>query len=109
MKKSMQRLTRRVVSDVCYWTCNRLEQHTDRRTIGTRHAAGDAIAVSWMLDWTRALDEDDSKLPSGIASALGAFSAEEWHEIMSNASSAESLMIGIDQPEWAHLRRNLTT
>jgi hypothetical protein len=105
VKNVLQQLARHVLSDVCYWTCNYLEQHTDRRTIGTRQAAGDAVAVSWMLNWRRALDEDHSKLPSGIASALGVFSAEEWHDVMNNASLAESLMIGIDLHEWAHLRR----
>lgn len=105
MKKLVQRLTRRAVSEVCYWICEYLEEHTERRTTGTRIAAGDAIAVSWMLDWKRALDEDESKLPSGIVGALGAFSPEEWREVMSNASSSESLMGGIDRPEWAHLHR----
>jgi hypothetical protein len=107
MEKLVQRLARRAVSEVCYWLCEHLEEHTERRTTGTILAAGDAVAVSWMLDWRRALDEDDSKLPSGIASALGAFSAEEWHEVMGNASFAESLMIGIDRPEWAHLRSQI--
>jgi hypothetical protein len=84
-----------------------LEQHTDRRTIGTIHAAGDAVAVSWMLDWRRALDEDGDKLPSGIAIALAAFSPEDWHEVMSNASLAESFMDAVDRPEWAHLRSRI--
>jgi hypothetical protein len=105
VKNLVQRLTRRAVSEVCYWICEHLEEHTERRTIGTQIAAGDAIAVSWMLDWRRALQEDNDSLPTGIASALGAFSPEEWREVMSNASLAESLMTGIDRPEWAHIRR----
>lgn len=105
MKNLVQRLTRRAVSEICYWLCEHLEEHTERRTTGTILAAGDAIAVSWMLDWRKALDEADSTLPSGIASALGAFSIEDWHEVMSSARCAESAMTGIDRPEWAHLRR----
>jgi hypothetical protein len=107
VKNLVQRLTRRAVSEVCYWLCEHLEEHTERRTTGTQIAAGDAIAVSWMLDWRRALDEDASKLPSGIAHALGAFSPEEWRDVMSNASDAEALMDGIDRPEWAHLRSHI--
>lgn len=105
MKRFVQRLTRRTVSEVCYWICEHLEEHTERRTTGTILAAGDAIAVSWMLDWRCALDEDDGSLPVGIATPLGAFSAEDWHEVMSSARCAESAMTGIDRPEWAHIRR----
>jgi hypothetical protein len=105
VKKLVRRLTRRPISEVCHWLCEHLEEHTERCTTGTMLAAGDAVAVSWMLDWKAALAEDDDALPSGIASALGAFSAEEWREVMSNASFTESLMIGIDEPEWAHIRR----
>jgi hypothetical protein len=105
LKKLAQWLTRHAVNEVCYKICNYLEQHTSRRTTGTIIAAGDAIAVSWMLDWRRALDEDDDKLPTGIASALGVFSTKDWHEVMSHASLAESLMTEMDRPEWEHLRR----
>ncbi len=105
MKNLVQRLTRRAIGEVCYWICEHLEEHTERRTTGTKLAAGDAVAVSWMLDWRRALEEDNDSLPTGIASALGAFSTEDWPEVMSLASSTESLMTGIDRPEWAHIRR----
>jgi hypothetical protein len=104
VKNLIQQLTRRAISEVCYRICNQLEQHTDRRTTGTIIVAGEAVAVSWMLDWKRALQEDNDSLPTSIANALGAFSAEEWHEVMSHASFAESLMTGIDRPEWEHLR-----
>jgi hypothetical protein len=107
MKNLVQRLTRRTVSEACYWLCEHLEEHTERRTTGTIIAAGEAIAVSWMLDWKAALAEDDSKLPSGIASAPGAFSAEDWAEVMNSASLTESLMAGIDRPEWAHIRSRI--
>jgi hypothetical protein len=105
MKTLVHRLTRRPISEVCYWLCEHLEEHTERRTTGTILAAGDAIAVSWMLDWKRALSEDNHTLPTGIANALGAFSAANWQEVMSCASSSESLMTGVDRPEWAHIRR----
>jgi hypothetical protein len=105
VKNLVQRLTRRAVSEVCYWLCEHLEEHTERRTTGTILAAGDAIAVSWMLDWKLALNEDDDALPTGIAGVLGAFSKEDWQEVMSCASFAEGSMTGIDRPEWAHLRR----
>jgi hypothetical protein len=109
VKKLVKRLTSRAVSEVCYWLCEHLEEHTERRTTGTILAAGDAVAVSWMLDWRKALAEDDSKLPSGIASALGTFSAEDWAEVMSSASFAEGCMTGIDRPEWTHIRRKPIT
>lgn len=105
MKKLVQRLTRRAVSEVCYWLCEHLEQHTGRRTTGTRLAAGDAIAVSWVLDWKRALDDYDSELPTGVRSALGVFSPEEWREVMAHADFGESCMGAIQSPQWAHLRR----
>lgn len=105
MKQLIQRLERRAVSEVCYWICEHLEQHTWRRTTGTRFAAGNAIAVSWVLNWKRALDEDEGKLPAGMASVLDTFSPEEWREVMSNASSSESFLGAIQRPEWAHLRR----
>jgi hypothetical protein len=88
VKELVQRLARRAISEASYWICEYLEQYTSRCTTGTRSAAGDAIAVSWLLDWKRALDEDHSELPSGIASTLGAFSADEWHEVMANADFA---------------------
>lgn len=109
MKKRMQRLAHRAISEACYWLCEHLEDHTERRTTGTILAAGDAIAVSWMLDWKRALDEDDDSLPTGIASVLGAFSKEDWQEVMSCASFAEGSMTGIDRSEWTHLRRKPIT
>jgi hypothetical protein len=105
VKNLVQRLTGRLINDACYWICEHLEEHTERRTTGTIIAAGEAVAVSWMLDWRRALQENNDSLPTGIASALRAFSAEDWHEVMSHASLAESLMTGIDQSEWAHIRR----
>jgi hypothetical protein len=109
VKKLVPRLTRRAVSEVCYWICEHLEEHTERRTTGTILAAGDAVAVSWMLDWRAALAENDEALPTGIAGVLGAFSKEDWQEVMSCAGSAESLMTGIDRPEWAHIRRKPIT
>jgi hypothetical protein len=107
VKKLVQRLTRRTVSEVCYWLCEHLEEHTERRTTGTILAAGDAVAVSWMLDWKAALDEDQDALPSGIASALSAFSPEDWQEVMSCASFTEGCMVGIDRPEWEHIRSRI--
>jgi hypothetical protein len=107
MKNLMQRLTRRVVSDVCYWLCEHLEEHTGRRTTGTILAAGDAIAVSWMLDWKVALTEDQDALPAGIANVLGAFSAEDWAQVMSCAGFAEGCMGGVDRAEWAHIRSQI--
>ncbi len=105
MKNLVQRLTRRAISEVCYWICNHLEQHTDRQTRGTIIAAGDAIAVSWVLDWKRALDEYDSELPAGVGSVLGVFTPEEWREVMSHADLSEFCMASVQRPEWAHLRR----
>jgi hypothetical protein len=107
VKKLVQRLTRRAVSEVCYWLCEHLEEHTERCTTGTILAAGDAVAVSWMLDWRAALSEDEDALPKGIASVLSAFSAEDWQEVMSCASFAEGSMTGIDRPEWGHIRSHI--
>lgn len=107
MKNLVQRLTRRVISEACYWLCEHLEQHTERHTTGTILAAGDAVAVSWMLDWRAALAEDQDTLPNGIASVLAAFSAKDWQEVMSSASFAESCMTGIDRPEWTHIRSRI--
>jgi hypothetical protein len=105
VKNFVQRLTRRAISEVCYWMCEHLEQYTERRTTGTKIAAADAIAVSWVLDWKRALDEHDGDLPPGVASALGAFSPQEWREVMSHADFSESCMGTTQNPEWAHIRR----
>jgi hypothetical protein len=107
VKKLVQRLTRRAVSEVCYWLCEHLEEHTERVTTGTILAAGDAVAVSWMLDWRAALAEDQDALPGGIANTLGAFSPEDWAEVMSCASFAESCMGRVDRPEWAHIRSRI--
>lgn len=108
MKTLAQRLTRRAVGEICYWICEHLDGHAARATTCTKLAAGDAVAVSWKLARKRALGEDE--LPSGIASALCAFSPEDWCEVMSIAADVESFIeSNLKQPEWAHLRRNPTT
>jgi hypothetical protein len=110
VKKLVQRLTGRIVNEVCYQVCNHLEGYTGRHTTGTKLAAGDAIAVSWALAWKRALDEDDSKLPPGIANTLSVFSPEEWREVMSCAELSETWLEGdLKRPEWEHLRRKPVT
>jgi hypothetical protein len=104
VKNLVRRLTRRLVSDVCYWICESLDGHTERTTTCTKLAAGDAVAVARALDWKLALTE--TELPSPIKSTLAAFSPEDWREVMSLASDVEYFMEGnLRRPEWAHLRR----
>jgi hypothetical protein len=106
VKNLIQRLTRRAVGEICYRICESLDGYAARPTTCTKLAASDAIAISWMLDWKRALTEDNDSLPSGIASALGAFSTDDWPEVMGLAADVESFMEShLKRPEWEHLRR----
>jgi hypothetical protein len=108
VKKLVQRLTSRIVSEMCYWICEHLDGYTERTTTCTKLAAGEAIAVSCALDWKRALTENH--LPGQIRSSMATFSPEDWREVMSIASDDEWFMEGdLKRPEWEHLRRKPIT
>lgn len=109
VKNLVQRLTSRIVSEVCYQICEHLDGHTERTTTCTKLVAGEAIAVSWMLDWKRALTEEN-RLPGQIRSSMATFSPEDWREVMSLAGDFEAFMEGnLKRPEWEHLRRKPIT
>jgi hypothetical protein len=99
----LRQLRRRLIGEVCYWICERLDEKNPRPTTITKLTVGDAAAVLEMVNIERALKEPE--LPEPLAGVMGMLSPADWEEVAVMADFARMILERkLKQPEWSHLR-----
>ncbi len=107
MKRLVQRLAGRTVSETSYWISEYLCSSIAHRTTCEKLNAAAAIAAVQTLDVTRLVEIPEARLPDLIRHNLPAFTAAEWQEVLALVrDNRECIEDGLQRcPEWEHLRR----